>query len=87
MVKFIRFKECLKTIEQFLSDKNIAMLETKAKLIGLIGNMIREKPENQLPQDLIKIVNSTYIDPKYLDKNKQSFEFQKKKFKKKLYRE
>ncbi len=39
-----------------------------------------------LPDDLLKIINSTHIDTKYLQKDQEAIKFRKKKLTKKLYR-
>lgn len=51
-----------------------------------IASLLKEKAENQLPNDLIKIVNSTFIDSRYLEKDRDALKFKKKRLTKKLYR-
>lgn len=72
---------------EMLSDKNIATLKIKAKIINGVALIIKEKPEQHLPDELIKIVNSTYIDSRYLEKDSEVLKFKKKKLSKKLYRQ
>jgi len=39
-----------------------------------------------LPGDIIKIINSTFIDTRYLKKDQDTLSYKKKQLKKKLYR-
>ena len=70
-----------------LSNKNVAMLKIKSKIINGIAVMIKEKGQGQLPDNLVKIVNTTYIDTRYLEKDQQVLKFKKKKLTKKMYRQ
>lgn len=66
MMKFVKYEECRTALSEFLAEKNIATLSAKAKIINGIAALLKEKAESQLPNDLIKIVNSTFIDSRYL---------------------
>jgi hypothetical protein len=66
MMKFIKQEECRTALSEFLADKNIAKLSAKAKIVNGIATLLKEKAEQQLPNDLIKVVNSTHIDSRYL---------------------
>lgn len=87
MVKFIKHEECRETLKSMLSDKNIATLKIKSKIINAIAGLLKDKPESYLPDDLIKIVNATHINTNYLDKDSQALNFKKKKMTKRLYKE
>jgi hypothetical protein len=86
-MKFVKFEECRHALSIFLADKNMATLSVKARIINGIATLLKEKSENQLPHDLIKIVNATFIDSRYLTKDRDVLKFKKKKLTKKLYRE
>ena len=69
-------------------EKNIAMIGIKAKIINGISKIIKEEEnEKRLPIDIIKILNSTFIDSRYLKKDQESFNYRKKQLKKKLYKQ
>lgn len=87
MMKFIKQEECRTVLSEFLADKNIATLSAKAKIVNGIAALLKEKTQQQLPNDLVKIVNSTHIDSRYLEKDREVLNFKKKKLTKKLYRE
>jgi hypothetical protein len=87
MLKFIRHEECRQVLSSFLSDKNIATLKIKAKIVNSIAVLLKERPEKTLPDDLIKIVNSTHIDTSYLSKDSEALKFKKKKLTKRLYKQ
>ena len=71
-----------------LTDKNIAMIGIKVKIINGIAKLIKEEEnEKRLPEDLVKILNSTYIDTRYLKKDQETLVYKKKLLKKKLYRQ
>ncbi len=73
-------------MSEFLADKNIATLSAKARIINGIATLLKEKSEHQLPNDLVKIVNSTFIDSRYLKKDRDVLKIKKKRLTKKLYR-
>jgi len=87
MLRFVKYQECRTVLQTYLSDKNIATLKIKSKIISGIAALLKEKPENSLPDDLIKIVNSTHINTDYLNKDAEVLKFKKKKLSKKLYRQ
>lgn len=87
MLRFVKYSECRTVLQTYLSDKNIATLKIKSKIISGIAALLKEKPENSLPDDLIKIVNSTHINTDYLNKDAEVLKFKKKKLSKKLYRQ
>ena len=71
-----------------LTDKNNAILSIKLKIIAGIAKIVKtESYEKRLPADMIKIINSTYIDSRYLKKDQESLTYRKKQLKKKLYKE
>lgn len=75
-------------MKEMLTDKNIAMIGAKAKIIGGIAKIIKsEQYEKRLPADIIKILNCTYVDTRYLKKDQDTLNYKKKQLKKRLYRE
>jgi hypothetical protein len=52
-----------------LEDNNIAMIGIKSKIISGVAKFIINADEKTIPNDLIQILNSTYIDTRYLKKD------------------
>lgn len=86
-MKFIKYEEAQTAIGNFLADKNMSTFKAKAKLLSDIAALIKSKSEQALPNGLIKMVNGTFIDSRYLEKDVEALKFQKKKLSKKLYRQ
>ena len=70
-----------------MGDKNLGTLKAKTTVVASIAALVKDRPEKSLPDGLIALVNATHIDGRYLEKEKHSMEFKKKKMKKKLYRQ
>lgn len=87
LVKFIKYEEAQNAIENFLADKNISTFKAKAKLLSDIAGLFKQKTEKVLPDRLVKIINRTYIDARYLTKDLEALKFQKKRMSKRLYRQ
>jgi hypothetical protein len=65
----------------------MATFSIKAKIINCISQLIKKKSDSELPDDLIKMLNSTYIDSNYLQKDRDVLNFKKKKLKKRIYKQ
>jgi hypothetical protein len=65
----------------------MSTFKAKAKVLSDIASLFKQKSEQALPDRLVKIINSTYIDARYLEKDMEALKFQKKKLSKKLYRQ
>lgn len=84
---FIKFKECQNAFQSLLKDQNIATVSIKVKIINCIAQLIKKKDDRDLPNDLIKILNSTHIDTRYLERDREALVFKKKKIKQRLYKQ
>jgi hypothetical protein len=84
---FLRYEETLNALGAFLADRNMATCKAKTRILIDIAALVKNRPENTLPDGLIKVINSTHIDSRYLEKEVESIKFHKKKMTKKLYRQ
>ena len=70
-----------------MEDQNVATVGIKVRIINGVAQLIKRQEDNNLPNDLIKILNSTYIDSKYLERDRDSLNFKKKKVKQRMYKQ
>jgi hypothetical protein len=65
----------------------VATVSVKVRIINGVAQLIKKQEDKDLPNDLIKILNSTYIDSRYLERDQNSLTFKKKKVKQRMYKQ
>lgn len=86
VIRFLKNDEARRSVAAFLADKNVSTFKAKARIIAELAALVKTRPESALPNDLIRMVNSTFVDFRYLEKEEDSLKFRKKQLTKKLYK-
>lgn len=87
LMLFIKHEATKTAISAFLAEKNISTFTAKSRIIANMATLVKNRPEQSLPDDLIKIANATFIDYRYLEKEVESLNFKKRRMTKRLYRQ